>query len=370
MTLTPSVESDGGKMRRPASLFTGISVLLGFLVVQPSLTSPARAQQPGAWPDPSSHKVTFVTVDENVQLEVLDWGGSGRAVVLLPGNGNTAHVFDDFAPKLTDCCHIYGITRRGVGSSSRPQSGYDDQRLADDTLRVLDALHLDHPVLAGHSMGGGELTTIGRQHSDRISGLIYLDATADPAGDPSMADPEFVATQKQLPDALRRGGPAADRSSIEAFQASQRRAKRGAFPESEIRETIAVLPDGRLGEYKASTREINLAVGRGQIKRDYSNIRVPVLAFIDYPWPPDDPPGSSTLFVNDIEYQPANDDERAAIIAYVRVNRRRVDARSANLKGSVANAEVIDLPRAGHYVFLTREAEVLSGMHRFMRTVK
>ena len=173
-----------------------------------------------------------------------------------------------------------------------------------------------------------------------------------------------------LPDALRRGGPAADRSSIEAFEASQRRAKHGAFPESEIRETIAVLPDGRLGEYKASTREINLAVGRGQIKRDYSNIRVPVLAFIDYPWPPDDPPGSSTLFVNDMEYQPANDDERAAIIAYVRVNRRRVDARSANLKRSVANAEVIDLPRAGHHVFLTREAEVLSGMHRFMRTVR
>jgi len=68
--------------------------------------------------------------------------------------------------------------------------------------------------------------------------------------------------------------------------------------------------------------------------------------------------------------EPANDAERAAIIAYVRVNRRRVDARSANLKRGVANAEVINLPRAGHHVFLTREAEVLSGMRRFMRRVK
>jgi non-heme chloroperoxidase len=357
-------------MTPQASLIKRISVALGFLVVHTWLASMTRAQEPGAWRDPSKHQVKFITVDEDVQLEVLDWGGSGRAVVLLTGSGNTAHVFDDFAPKLTDCCHVYGVTRRGFGKSSHPPTGYDDQRLADDVLRVLDALQLDHPVLGGHSMGGGELTTIGRQHSDRISGLIYVDATADPAGDPSMADPEFVATEKQLPDALRRGGPAADRSSIEAFQASQRRAKHGAFPESEIRETMAVLPDGRLGEYKASTREINLAIGRGQIKRDYSNIRVPVLAFIDYPWPPDDPPGSSTLFVNDMEYQPANDDERAAIIAYVRVNRRRVDARSANLKRSVANAEVVDLPRAGHYVFLTREAEVLSGIHRFVMTLK
>lgn len=356
-------------MRWPASLITRISVALGVLVAHTWLASVARAQEPGAWRDPSEHQVKFITVDEDVQLEVLDWGGSGRALVLLTGSGNTAHVFDDFAPKLSDCCHVYGVTRRGFGSSSHPPTGYDDQRLADDVLRVLDALQLDHPVLIGHSMGGGELTTIGRQHSDRISGLIYVDATADPAGDPSMSDPEFVAAEKKLPDALRQG-PAADLSSVGAFQASQRRANRGVFPESEVRQAYAVLPDGRLGQYKASTSEINAAIGRGQIKRDYSNVRVPVLAFIDYPWPPDDPRGSSTVIVNDREYQPANDDERAAIIAYVRVNRRRVDQRSANLKRSVANAEVVDLPVAGHYVFLTREAEVLSGIHRFVMRLK
>jgi len=367
--LAPSVESDGGKMRRPASLFTGISVLLGFLVVQPSLTSPARAQQPGAWPDPSSHKVTFVTVDENVQLEVLDWGGSGRAVVLLPGNGNTAHVFDDFAPKLTDCCHIYGITRRGVGSSSRPQSGYDDQRLADDTLRVLDALHLDHPVLAGHSMGGGELTTIGRQHSEQIAGLVYLDATADPVGDPSRSDPEFVAAEKNLPDALRRP-PALDLSSIGALQARQRRAHAGVLPESEVRQEFALQPDGRLGPYKASTGDINAAIGRGQITRDYSNIRVPVLVFSDYPSLPSDPRRSTTVIIDGQEYQPANDAERVAIITYARVERRRKGKLNENLKRSVASTRVVELPGAGHYLFLSREDEVLSEMRRFVVTLK
>jgi hypothetical protein len=39
-------------------------------------------------------------VQEGVRLEVLDWGGSGRPLVLLAGGGDTAHVFDDFAPKL------------------------------------------------------------------------------------------------------------------------------------------------------------------------------------------------------------------------------------------------------------------------------
>jgi pimeloyl-ACP methyl ester carboxylesterase len=71
-----------------------------------------------AWLAPSSHSARFIPVDTNVKLEVLDWGGAGRSIVLLAALGNTAHVFDDFAPKLTDAYHVYGITRRGFGASS------------------------------------------------------------------------------------------------------------------------------------------------------------------------------------------------------------------------------------------------------------
>ena len=58
--------------------------------------------------DESFPTVHFVTVDSNVKLEVLDWGGSGRALVLLAGLGSTAHTFDHFAPKLTRTYHVYG----------------------------------------------------------------------------------------------------------------------------------------------------------------------------------------------------------------------------------------------------------------------
>jgi hypothetical protein len=75
--------------------------------------------------DSTAHTVQFITVDENVKLEVLDWGGSGRLVVLLTGMGNNAHVFDKFAPRLTAAYHVYGITRRGFGASSHP-----DRRLS------------------------------------------------------------------------------------------------------------------------------------------------------------------------------------------------------------------------------------------------
>ena len=116
-----------------------------------SITGRLLAQQPLPWHDPSPHSIQFVSVDDNVKLELLDWGGSGRPVVLLAGLGNDAHVFDKFALKLTAAFHVYGITRRGFGASSAPSAGYSADRLGDDVLAVIDSLKLNRPA-------GGALT--------------------------------------------------------------------------------------------------------------------------------------------------------------------------------------------------------------------
>src|SRR4051812_25106769 len=68
----------------------------------------------------NSPVVQMVAVEESVDLEVLDWGGSGQELVLLAGLGGTAHDFTDFAKKLVAKYHVYGITRRGYGTSSAP----------------------------------------------------------------------------------------------------------------------------------------------------------------------------------------------------------------------------------------------------------
>src|SRR6478672_9337874 len=88
--------------------------------------------------DHAGHEVTFVTVEPGVQLEVLDWGGTGDTLVLLAGLGNTAHVFDDFAYQFIGRFHVIGITRRGFGRSSQPAQGYDVATRARDDIRVLD----------------------------------------------------------------------------------------------------------------------------------------------------------------------------------------------------------------------------------------
>ncbi len=136
-----------------------------------------RATPETAWRDPVSHSERFVEVEEGVRLEVLDWGGTGRPLVLLAGMGNTAHIFDKLAPKLSREFHVYGITRCGFGASSVPASGYSAERLADDVLRVVEALKLERPVLAGHSLAGEEMSSIGSRHPEKVAGLVYLEAT-------------------------------------------------------------------------------------------------------------------------------------------------------------------------------------------------
>jgi hypothetical protein len=86
--------------------------LVSLAVVLAVATAASACQPAAAWTDPSPHTVRRVTVEPNVELEVLDWGGTGREVVLLTGSGHSAHVYDDFALQLEDCCHVYGITRR------------------------------------------------------------------------------------------------------------------------------------------------------------------------------------------------------------------------------------------------------------------
>ena len=161
--------------------------------------------------DRTPHQIQFVTVEENVKLEVVDWGGSGRALVLLAGGNNTVHSFDRFAPKLTTAYRVYGITRRGSGTSSVPpptRANYAADRLGDDILAVMAALKLDRPILVGHSLAGEELSSVGSRHPEKVAGLIYLDAGYSYAYDPSPSEPSSPQSQREIAtvqDALRAG---------------------------------------------------------------------------------------------------------------------------------------------------------------------
>lgn len=153
------------------------------------------------WRDPAPHKAFGVTVEPGVRLHVLDFGGTGLPLVFLSGIGNNAHVFDDFAQRFTSRHRVIAITRRGFGESSHPDSGYDQPRLAADVHAVLDSLGIRRAVLAGHSIGGYELTHFAARYPDRVAGLIYLDGGSDHVAADSIrrANAALLATLEGVP---------------------------------------------------------------------------------------------------------------------------------------------------------------------------
>ena len=91
----------------------------------PLPTTGGNGFQMAHWRDAAPHEAHSVSVDEGVQLEVLDFGGDGPPILLLPGLGATAHSFDELAPLLAKKHRVVAMTRRGTGYSSKPDFGFD-----------------------------------------------------------------------------------------------------------------------------------------------------------------------------------------------------------------------------------------------------
>lgn len=317
-----------------------------------------RATPETAWKDPSPHSAQFVNVDQNVKLEVLDWGGptsgQGRTMVLVPGLGNTAHVFDQFAPKLTAQYHVYGITRRGFGASSAPVSGYSADRLGDDVLAVLDALKINKPVLAGHSLGGEELSSVGSRHPEKVAGLIYLDAGYSYAFyDESRGDLNIDLMDLEKKLALLHAGkaPADSRPLIQELLET-------VLPrfERDLRErqaTLKATPPAMLAaQASVQVPAVTQAIVMGVQK--YTNIPVPILAI--YAVPHDMGPAAGT--------------DAAARAAQEARDEETTGAQAKAFESGLPSARVVRIPHANHYVFRSNEADVLREMSAFVGGLK
>ena len=307
-----------------------------------------RATKKTAWViDPSPHKIQFVTVDKGVKLEVLDWGGHGPPLVFLTGLGNSAHVFDNFALKFTGKHHVYGITRRGYGASSvaRPinETNYDADRLGDDVLAVLAALKIDRPFLAGHSIAGQELSSIGSRHPEKLAGLIYLDAAYAYA----FYDPAHVEVNMNI---------AAVRRELDQFEVIPLRDAKPMVADlletrlprlqkqlQEFQQMISTVPD-TAGPQSAPTDQALIGKAITWGVHEYTKIPAPALVLIAFPY----------------------DFDRDNKSPNAKLDLERRAAQAAAVEAGMTNAKVVKLAYANHYLFRSNGAEVERDMNSFM----
>lgn len=304
--------------------------------------------------DTSPHNIRFVTVQDNVKLEVLDWGGSGRPVILLHGGNSTAHEFDTFAPKLIGSYHVYGITRRGCGASSAPpptDANYTADRLGDDVLAVVAELGIDAPILVGHSLGGQELSSIGSRHPEKVAGLIYLDAAYQYAyydRSKGFLDIEVNEVRRKLEQLEPGNRPPDPRTLIEGLLQTDIPALERTLRQIDERfKNAPPQPTASGQRARPPMPPILAAMMRGSQK--YTEIRASVLA--TYALEP----------VNDPEGSPA----RVAVEARNQMKRDQAAAFQAGLP----SARVVQLESASHDVFVSNESDVLREMDEFIKTL-
>jgi len=308
-----------------------------------------RATEATAWPiDPSPHKIQFIPVQENVKLEVLDWGGAGRPLVLLTGLGDDAHVYDKFALKLTPNYHVYGITRRGFGDSSAPPptvDNYKADRLGDDVLAVISALNLNRPIVVGHSIAGEELSSIGSRHPEKVAGLIYLDA-AFPYAFYNHANTDWnldmVDVRNQI-NALQAGAVLEPKfvddmlTSIALLEKDMQ----------DIKKELAMMQP----PYPPPPPLLGLAINFGEQK--YTKIPAPILSIVACPHD----------FGDDVHATP---EEKAAI---VKEDETRCTAQADAFQSGIPSAHVVRLRNVDHYVYKSNEADTLREMNAFIATL-
>jgi pimeloyl-ACP methyl ester carboxylesterase len=135
-------------------------------------------------------KAALVSRD-GVRLHVLRWQGPGPALVLLPGLGQSAHVFRELAAALAGDFHVIAVTPRGHGHSATPAGGYTLEGFADDVRAVMDAHEVERAVVVAHSLAGTVATRLAVRTPERVRGIVYLDALHDYArwGEVMMRNP-------------------------------------------------------------------------------------------------------------------------------------------------------------------------------------
>jgi pimeloyl-ACP methyl ester carboxylesterase len=300
------------------------------------------------WSDPAPHKSGFVTAN-GVQLQYLDWGGSGPPLILIHGLGANPHYFDDLAPAFTDRFRVVAYARRGHGQSEA-KGPYDTATLTEDLRALMDSLGITKAHLAGHSMGGDEITAMAGTHPERVDRIVYLDAAYD------TADPAHVAAFKAIPPIYTKAPPSA-MTSLDAYRAHYRSmwfldvsdpSRFDAF----IRDLVVVQSDGTVRGRMSGTAMKELVTTLLTDHRDFTKVRSPALAIYAASMP---------------DVRNGDSSQRAEKLAWEQ--KYMVPFRAASverIRRELPSVEILNVP-GNHFdfIFVSRE-QVVATMRRFL----
>lgn len=127
--------------------------------------------------DPA-YRVSFPRLRSGIKIRVVECGEpTSPPLLLVHGWGCSAFVFRRNMPALADAgFRAIAVDLKGHGLSDKPVAAheYTIESLVEHLLEILDALGLDRPALAGHSLGASLIYHFAAQYQDRVRCLGLL----------------------------------------------------------------------------------------------------------------------------------------------------------------------------------------------------
>lgn len=113
---------------------------------------------------------------QDIKLYYEKYGTEPESLIILPGWGNTRKTWNHIIKQLKPYFTIYILDYPGFGNTEFPNR---DLTLYDYTNMIrawIQSLHLEHPILLGHSMGGRIIIQILGYYKDAYQKVILVDS--------------------------------------------------------------------------------------------------------------------------------------------------------------------------------------------------
>lgn len=161
----------------------------------------------------------FVQTRDGQQLFYRDIG-AGKPIVFVHGWTLSSAIWRGQLDWLAaQGLRAVAYDRRGHGQSTKPESGYDYETLADDLATLLERLDLFDVTLVGHSMGSGEVVRYLARHGTARIARVTLIGPTTPYALKTVDNPEGLdkAIYDRLVAALQADRPAYMAAGMPAF---------------------------------------------------------------------------------------------------------------------------------------------------------
>ena len=109
-------------------------------------------------------------------------GGTGPAVVLLHGFGDTGDMWAPLAGSLVADHTVIVPDLRGMGLSAVAEHGFEKINQAKDIADILDKLHIARAAIVGHDIGNMVAFAFAESYPERTTKLVMMDAPVPGVG--------------------------------------------------------------------------------------------------------------------------------------------------------------------------------------------